>query len=45
MLYDISDPARALQWAARGIELIETRAIGTMLQDPLLARKACPHAL
>jgi len=45
MLYDISDPALALQWAARGIELIETRAIGTMLQDPLLARKACPHDL
>jgi len=45
MLYDISDPALALQWAARGIELIETRAIGTMLQDPLLARKACPHGI
>ena len=45
MLYDISDPALALQWAARGIELIETRAIGTMLQDPLLARKACPHEI
>jgi glycerophosphoryl diester phosphodiesterase len=45
MLYDISDPARALQWATRGIELIETRAIGTMLQDPILARKACPHGI
>ena len=45
MLYDISDPALALQWAARGIELIETRAIGSMLQDPALARKACPHAI
>ena len=45
MLYDISDPAVALRWAARGIELIETRAIGSMLQDPVLARKACPHAI
>lgn len=45
MLYDISDPAVALHWAARGIELIETRAIGTMLQDPVLARKACPYEL
>jgi glycerophosphoryl diester phosphodiesterase len=45
MLYDISEPARALQWAARGIELIETRAISTMLRDPVLARKACPHGL
>jgi glycerophosphoryl diester phosphodiesterase len=45
MLYDISDPALALQWAARGIELIETRSIGTMLQDPVLARKACPHGI
>jgi len=45
MLYDISDPALALQWAARGIELIETRAIGSMLQDPVLARKACPHGI
>jgi len=45
MLYDISDPALALQWAARGIDLIETRAIGSMLQDPVLARQACPHGI
>ena len=45
MLYDISDPAAALQWAARGIDLIETRAIGSMLQDPVLARKACRHEI
>ena len=43
MLYDISDPAVALRWAAHGIDLIETGAIGSMLQDPLLARKTCPH--
>ena len=45
MLYDINDPARALQWATRGIELIETAAIGTMLQDPVLSEKACRHAI
>ena len=45
MLYDISDPALALQWAARGVELIETRAIGAMLQHPVLARKACTYAI
>ena len=45
VLYDINDPTRALQWAGRGIELIETGAIGSMLQDPLLARRACRHAI
>ena len=45
MLYDITDPALALQWAARGAELIETRDIGAMLKHPLLARKACAHGL
>ena len=45
MLYDINDPACALQWAARGVALIETGSIGTMLLDPLLAEKACRHAI
>jgi len=45
MLYDISDPQIALQWSARGIQLIETRDIKAMLQHPLLARKACRHGL
>ncbi|MFQ5642497.1 MAG: glycerophosphodiester phosphodiesterase family protein [Thiogranum sp.] len=45
MLYDISEPHSALQWAARGVQLIETRDIGTMLQHPLLARRACRHGL
>jgi glycerophosphoryl diester phosphodiesterase len=45
MLYDITDPALALQWAARGADLIETRDIGAMLKHPLLARKACAHGL
>jgi len=43
MLYDISDPELAMQWASRGVELIETRDIGAMLQHPLLSRKACRH--
>ncbi len=45
MLYDITDPEQALQWAARGVTLVETRDIGAMLQHPLLARKACRHGL
>lgn len=36
MLYDIVDPQRALSWAARGVELIETCDIGALLQDPRL---------
>ncbi len=45
MLYDITDPARALAWAEKGVEFIETRDIGTLLKDPRLARKACYHGL
>jgi glycerophosphoryl diester phosphodiesterase len=41
MLYDISDPDLALQWADKGAELIETRDIGTMLQHPLLQQRRC----
>jgi len=41
MLYDISDPALALEWANKGAELIETRDIGAMLQHPDLAQRAC----
>jgi len=37
-LYDISDPALALQWAARGAGLIESWSIGEMLAHPLLGR-------
>ena len=39
MLYDISDPALALEWANKGAELIETRDIGAMLQHPDLAQR------
>jgi glycerophosphoryl diester phosphodiesterase len=45
MLYDIVDPQRALDWAQRGVALIETADIGAMLNDPLLARRACRHGL
>ena len=41
MLYDISDPELAIEWAGKGAELIETRDIGGMLQHPLLQQRAC----
>lgn len=41
MLYDISDPELALEWAEKGAELIETRDIGAMLQHVQLGRRAC----
>jgi glycerophosphoryl diester phosphodiesterase len=44
MLYDITDPDQAMAWAARGVDLIETADIGTMLQDQRLIQRACPHA-
>ena len=45
MLYDIMDPAQALDWAQRGIELIETGDITKLLQHPLLAQRGCRHRL
>jgi len=39
MLYDITDPTLALAYADNGVELIETRDIAAMYQDPLLARR------
>ena len=41
MLYDISDPELALEWASKGAGLIETRDIGGMLQHTLLQQRAC----
>jgi glycerophosphoryl diester phosphodiesterase len=41
MLYDISDPELAMKWAQKGVELIETRDIGGMLQHPQLSQRAC----
>lgn len=45
MLYDIVDPAQALQWALKGVSLIETADIGAMLRDPRLKPGACDHEL
>ena len=45
MLYDIVDPAQALNWALQGVNLIETADIGAMLQDPRLKPGACHHDL
>ncbi|HEC13716.1 MAG TPA: glycerophosphodiester phosphodiesterase [Acidiferrobacteraceae bacterium] len=42
-LYEIADPQLALDWAARGADLIETYAIGDMLQHPVLQQRACSH--
>jgi len=44
VLYDITDAESALDWARRGAALIETADIGTLLQHPLLAKRACRHA-
>ncbi len=44
MLYDIVDPQQALEWAARGVSLIETADIGAMLRHPRLAPGACHRA-
>lgn len=43
MLYDITDPELALQWAERGVALIETRDIGGMLQHAELLKESCNH--
>ncbi|MDX2506648.1 MAG: glycerophosphodiester phosphodiesterase family protein [Gammaproteobacteria bacterium] len=45
MLYDINDPELALQWGARGSELIETADIGTMLQHAELGRESCKRGV
>jgi glycerophosphoryl diester phosphodiesterase len=43
MLYDISDAQTALELAARGADLIETRDIGALLQHPGLSERGCGH--
>ena len=35
-LYDVVDPAQALHWFLRGVQLIETWDIGAMMRDPRL---------
>jgi len=39
--YEVSDPELALALATRGVELIETDAIGAMLEHPLLRTRNC----
>lgn len=39
MLYDITDPALALAYADNGVALIETRDVGGMYRNPILARR------
>lgn len=41
MLYDISDPELAMAWANKGVDLIETRDIGALLQHPQLKQRSC----
>ena len=41
MLYDISDPELALEWAGKGAELIETCDIGAMLEHDMLRQRSC----
>ena len=35
-VYDVVDPALALHWFSRGVQLIETWDIGAMMRDPRL---------
>jgi len=43
MLYDITDAGTALELAARGAELIETRDIAGLLKHPRLGERGCRH--
>lgn len=45
MLYDITDPDLALQWASKGSEFIETCDIGSMLHHEELKKGSCDHGL
>lgn len=45
MLYDITQPELAIHFGKQGIELIETADIGGMLQNPVLKKRACLHAV
>ena len=41
ILYDISEPELAMAWANKGVDLIETRDIGTLLEHPRLKQRSC----
>jgi len=43
VIYAINDPEQALQLTRRGINLVETDAIGEMLAHTLLGQKKCHH--
>ncbi len=45
MLYDITSPEVALAWGKAGVDLIETRDIGAMLQHMTLLKNACYHGV
>jgi len=45
MLYDISSPEVALDWGKNGVDLIETKDIGSMLQHTTLVKNACYHGV
>lgn len=45
MLYDITSQQAALNWAAMGVQLIETADIGSMLRDSTLLGNACYHGV
>lgn len=40
-VYEVTDPGEAVDLAGRGVELVETMAVGEMLADPRLAPAAC----
>ena len=41
VVYEVASPRLALDLARRGVELIETMAIGEMLEDPVLGERGC----
>jgi len=41
VVYELSEPSKALLWANRGADLVETDNISSMLQSPLLPQAPC----
>ncbi|MEW5755054.1 MAG: glycerophosphodiester phosphodiesterase family protein [Pseudomonadota bacterium] len=44
VIFDVIDPALALNLAQRGADIIETKAVAEMYRDPTLARKRAAYA-
>jgi len=40
-VYTVDDAQAALEWGDRGVALVETNAIGDLLQHPLLKKRCC----